>query len=163
MYKRQVTSLKRLILVITGFTIGHSLTLFLSLVEIVQVNASIVESLIGFTIMFVGLEYFYKHNYGKLLSLGYLVLLLPLLFILSFITNIQFSGFLMMGLLLFSVGYFFLKENLKNSDNLLILITIVFGLIHGFGFGGFLLNTEINSGNILSCLLYTSPSPRDEL
>ena len=148
-----VTSLKRLILVITGFTIGHSLTLFLSLVEIVQVNASIVESLIGFTIMFVGLEYFYKHNNGKLLSLGYLVLLLPLLFILSFITNIQFSGFLMMGLLMFSVGYFFLKENLKNSDNLLILITIVFGLIHGFGFGGFLLNTEINSENILSGLL----------
>ena len=148
-----VTNLNRLILVITGFTIGHSLTLFLSLVEIVQVNASIVESLIGFTIMFVGLEYFYKHNNGKLLSLGYLVLLLPILFILSFITNIQFSGFLMMGLLLFSVGYFFLKENLKNSDNLLILITIVFGLIHGFGFGGFLLNTEINSENILSGLL----------
>ncbi len=148
-----VTNLNRLILIITGFTIGHSLTLFLSLVEIVQVNASIVESLIGFTIMFVGLEYFYKHNNGKLLSLGYLVILLPLLFILSFITNIQFSGFLMMGLLLFSVGYFLLKENLKNSDNLLLLITIVFGLIHGFGFGGFLLNTEINSGNILSGLL----------
>ena len=148
-----VTNLNRLILIITGFTIGHSLTLFLSLVEIVQVNASIVESLIGFTIMFVGLEYFYKHNNGKLLSIGYLILILPLLFILSFITNIQFSGFLMMGLLMFSVGYFFLKENLKNSDNLLILITIVFGLIHGFGFGGFLLNTEINSGNILSGLL----------
>ena len=148
-----VTNLNRLILVITGFTIGHSLTLFLSLVEIVQVNANIVESLIGFTIMFVGLEYFYKHNYGKLLSLGYLVLLLPLLFILSFITNIQFSSLLMTGLLLFSLGYFFLKENLKNNDNLLILITIVFGLIHGFGFGGFLLNTEINSGNILSGLL----------
>ena len=148
-----VTNLNRLILVITGFTIGHSLTLFLSLVEIVQVNANIVESLIGFTIMFVGLEYFYKHNNGKLLSIGYLILILPLLFILSFITNIQFSGFLMMGLLLFSVGYFFLKENLKNGDNLLILITIVFGLIHGFGFGGFLLNTEINSENILSGLL----------
>ena len=78
--------------------------------------------------MFVEIFQTYKHNNGKLLSLGYLVLLLPLLFILSFITNIQFSGFLMMGLLLFSVGYFFLKENLKNSDNLLLLITIVFGL-----------------------------------
>ena len=148
-----VTNLNRLILVITGFTIGHSITLFLSLVDIVQVNASIVESLIGFTIMFVGLEYFYKNNNGRLLSIGYIVLLLPMLFILSFFTNIQFSGLLMMGLLLFSLGYFFLKENLKNSDNLLILITIVFGLIHGFGFGGFLLNTEINSGNILSGLL----------
>ena len=148
-----VTNLNRLILVITGFTIGHSITLFLSLVDVVQVNASIVESLIGFTIMFVGLEYFYKNNNGRLLSIGYIVLLLPMLFILSFFTNIQFSGLLMMGLLLFSLGYFFLKENLKNSDNLLILITIVFGLIHGFGFGGFLLNTEINSGNILSGLL----------
>ena len=148
-----ITNLNKLILVITGFTIGHSITLFLSLVDIVQVNANIVESLIGFTIMFVGLEYFYKHNNGKLLSIGYLVLLLPMLFVLSFFTNIQFSGLLMMGLLLFSLGYFFLKENLKNSDNLLILITIVFGLIHGFGFGGFLLNTEINSGNILSGLL----------
>ena len=148
-----VTNLNRLIVVITGFTIGHSITLFLSLVDIVQVNANIVESLIGFTIMFVGLEYFYKHNNGKLLSIGYLVLLLPILFILSFSTNIQFSGFLMMGLLLFSLGYFFLKEYSVNSDNLLILITIVFGLIHGFGFGGFLLSTEINSGNILSGLL----------
>ena len=148
-----VTNLNRLILVITGFTIGHSITLFLSLVDVVQVNASIVESLIGFTIMFVGLEYFYKNNNGGLLSIGYIVLLLPMLFILSFFTNIQFSGLLMMGLLLFSLGYFFLKENLKNSDNLLMLITVVFGLIHGFGFGGFLLNTEINSGNILSGLL----------
>ena len=148
-----VTNLNRLILIITGFTIGHSLTLFLSLIEIVQVNASIVESLIGYTIMFVGLEYFYKKNNGKLLSIGYLVLLLPMLFVLSFFTIIQFSGLLMVGLLLFSLGYFFLKENLNNSDNLLILITIVFGLIHGFGFGGFLLNTEINSNNILSGLL----------
>jgi len=57
-----VTNLKRLLLVITGFTIGHSLTLSLSVINIIQVKSSLVEALIGYTIMFVGLEYLYKEN-----------------------------------------------------------------------------------------------------
>ena len=66
-----VTNLKRLLLVITGFTIGHSLTLSLSVINIIQVKSSLVEALIGYTIMFVGLEYLYKEN--KYLHLYFLL------------------------------------------------------------------------------------------
>ena len=57
-----VSHFRKLILVITGFTIGHSLTLSLAVFDLIQINSRLVEALIGYTIMFVGLEYFAKKN-----------------------------------------------------------------------------------------------------
>ena len=48
-----VTNLKRLLLVITGFTIGHSLTLSLSVINIIQVKSSLVEALIGLSLIHI--------------------------------------------------------------------------------------------------------------
>ncbi len=148
-----VTNLKRLLLVITGFTIGHSLTLSLSVINIIQVKSSLVEALIGYTIMFVGLEYLYKENKDHRVSMIFITTLSLLLLIFGNLINPNFPYFLILGILLFSLGYFYLLKNLNSENNLLSIITIIFGLIHGFGFGGFLLGTKISSENIFSGLL----------
>ena len=148
-----VTNLKRLLLVITGFTIGHSLTLSLSVINIIQVKSSLVEALIGYTIMFVGLEYLYKENKDHRVSMIFITTLSLLLLIFGNFINPNFPYFLILGILLFSLGYFYLLKNLNSENNLLSIITIIFGLIHGFGFGGFLLGSKISSENIFSGLL----------
>ena len=148
-----VTNLKRLLLVITGFTIGHSLTLSLSVINIIQVKSSLVEALIGYTIMFVGLEYLYKENNDHRVSMIFITILSLLLLIFGNLINPNFPYFLILGILLFSLGYFYLLKNLNSENNLLSIITIIFGLIHGFGFGGFLLGSKISSENIFSGLL----------
>ena len=148
-----VTNLKRLLLVITGFTIGHSLTLSLSVINIIQVKSSLVEALIGYTIMFVGLEYLYKENNDHKVSMIFITTLSLLLLIFGNLINPNFPYFLIFGILLFSLGYFYLLKNLNSENNLLSIITIIFGLIHGFGFGGFLLGSKISSENIFSGLL----------
>ena len=148
-----VTNLKRLLLVITGFTIGHSLTLSLSVINIIQVKSSLVEALIGYTIMFVGLEYLYKKNNDHRISVLFITILSVLLLIFGHLINPSFPYFLVSGILLFSLGYFYLLINLKSENNLLSIITVIFGLIHGFGFGGFLLSSKISSENIFSGLL----------
>ncbi len=148
-----VTNVKRLLLVITGFTIGHSLTLSLSVINIIQVKSSLVEALIGYTIMFVGLEYLYKENKDHRVSMIFITTLSLLLLIFGNLINPNFPYFLILGILLFSLGYFYLLKNLNSENNLLSIITIIFGLIHGFGFGGFLLGSKISSENIFSGLL----------
>ncbi len=148
-----ITNLKRLLLVITGFTIGHSLTLSLSVINIIQVKSSLVEALIGYTIMFVGLEYLYKENNDHRVSMIFITTLSLLLLIFGNLINPNFPYFLILGILLFSLGYFYLLKNLNSENNLLSIITIIFGLIHGFGFGGFLLGSKISSENIFSGLL----------
>ena len=148
-----VTNLKRLLLVITGFTIGHSLSLSLSVINIIQVKSSLVEALIGYTIMFVGLEYLYKENNDHRVSMIFITTLSLLLLIFGNLINPNFPYFLILGILLFSLGYFYLLKNLNSENNLLSIITIIFGLIHGFGFGGFLLGSKISSENIFSGLL----------
>ena len=148
-----VTNLKRLLMVITGFTIGHSLTLSLSVINIIQVKSSLVEALIGYTIMFVGLEYLYKKSNDHRVSMIFITTLSLLLLIFGNLINPNFPYFLILGILLFSLGYFYLLKNLNSENNLLSIITIIFGLIHGFGFGGFLLGSKISSENIFSGLL----------
>ena len=51
-----VNSFKHLLLVITGFTIGHSITLALVALDIVMPNTLMIEALIGFTIIFISAE-----------------------------------------------------------------------------------------------------------
>ena len=148
-----VTNLKRLLLVITGFTIGHSLTLSLSVINIIQVKSSLVEALIGYTVIVVGLEYLYKENNDHRVSMIFITTLSLLLLIFGNLINPNFPYFLILGILLFSLGYFYLIKNLNSENNLLSIITIIFGLIHGFGFGGFLLGSKISSENIFSGLL----------
>lgn len=148
-----VSHFRKLILVITGFTIGHSLTLSLAVFDLIQINSKLVEALIGYTIMFVGLEYFTKKNNNIVSSVIFVILLNLLLLIVSLMLGISLSSALILGIVIFSISYLFFINNYKNENKFIVIITIIFGLIHGLGFGGFLLGSGINDENIVSGLL----------
>ena len=99
-----VSHFRKLILVITGFTIGHSLTLSLAVFDLIQINSRLVEALIGYTIMFVGLEYFTKKNNNIVSSVTFVILLNLLLLIVSLMLGISISTALIFGVVIFSLS-----------------------------------------------------------
>ncbi|MBC7884956.1 MAG: HupE/UreJ family protein [Saprospiraceae bacterium] len=72
---------KRILVLVTAFTIGHSLTLALSSLDLVQINPSLVETLIPVTIILTGIFNIYsvtisdKHHrmvmFNYILALGF--------------------------------------------------------------------------------------------
>ena len=148
-----ISGLRNLLVVITGFTIGHSITLSLAALEIMSPNGILVESIIGFTIMFIGAEYLIKKTNRYLVTNSFLTILITFLLVLNISTKNNFSSILLIGLLIFSLGYFFLHRSINKKNNLLIMITVLFGMIHGLGFGSYLVSTGINSSNIITALL----------
>lgn len=82
---------KRVVLLVTLFTLGHTMALVLSVFEIIVIKANVVEFLIPITILITAL----------------------------------FN--------LFTAG----KNNRKESINLVVFITLFFGIIHGLGFSNY--------------------------
>ncbi|MBS1744203.1 MAG: HupE/UreJ family protein [Bacteroidetes bacterium] len=87
-----VQNSKQLLILITAFTVGHSLTLALSVYELVQVSSKWVEFLIPVTIMATGLfNLLQKNREPSSLQLNYLLaLLFGLIHGLGFANNIRF-------------------------------------------------------------------------
>lgn len=56
---------KNVLVLVTAFTLGHSLTLILSIVDIVRVNANLVEFLIPCTIIITALFNLWKNGFGS--------------------------------------------------------------------------------------------------
>ena len=78
-----------------------------------------------------------------------MVALLLSLILLSLIQPISISYITLLGIVIFSVGYFGLYISIINKNILIYIITILFGLIHGYGFGSFLIKTEIENHNLI--------------
>ena len=148
-----ISNFKLLFLAITGFTIGHSITLALTALEIVIPNISLIEAIIGFTIMFVALEYFNEKQNSPYISIAFLITLSTALLILSVINILHIPVFLLTGLLIISISYFLIKNYYTTGDKLLIFLTVAFGLIHGFGFGSFLMSTNFDTSQTIVSLL----------
>ena len=148
-----ISSIRKLFIVITGFTIGHSITLIFSTLGYTVPNMMLIESLIGFTIFFLGLEY-YLQKTKKFKEIFFILsTLLILLLVLSLVKTILISYLTMLGVIMFSIGYFGLYVSLKDKNILIYIVTVLFGLIHGYGFGSFLLRTEIENYNLIYGLL----------
>jgi hypothetical protein len=60
---------------------------------------------------------------------------------------------LLLGAGLFAANYLMLSGHLRDAARLRIVVTVVFGLIHGFGFAADLLELRLPSGQLFSILL----------
>ena len=122
----------RLFLSITGFTVGHSISIFLGSLGVVIAEMNLVESLIGFSIFFLGYEYFYHYLFSKNINFKIWKFIPLSLLVLLYVTG-MISFLLFLGLAFFSFSYLRIigdnKEMIKP-----LLITGFFGLIHGLGF-----------------------------
>ena len=142
---------KRLVLAITGFTLGHSLTLSLAVLDLVRPVNSFIEALIGFSIALLGLEFLIRHSKSNSTYVKNISYLLFLLFLLYFIFSEGSNSLGLLGLFVFSFCYLMLvSKNLSSFFSL--FIASIFGLIHGFGFGGFLFEVGFSEDNILKTL-----------
>ena len=147
-----VNNFKHLLIVITGFTLGHSVTLALVALNIVVPNTLMIEALIGFTILFIAAEYMMKEEKNFIPIIAILLSILTFAAISSLFLQISMTLISFMALILITIGYFGILRNLENKGSFRLIITSLFGVIHGFGFGTFLFNSEFDQTNIISAL-----------
>ena len=143
--------IKRLVIIITGFTIGHSLTLALGALDLITPSSQLVEALIGYSILIIAMESAatitksYNLYSNILVSLSFIIIL-----ILSIFGHLKFI-YGLIGMTVFS--YCYLRLASKYSDfTLTIAVTCLFGLIHGFGFAGNLSSIGLMEGRLLPAI-----------
>ena len=145
------TNLKTLFFAISGFTLGHSASLFSSVQGLIVSSTSLVEIMIGFSILVCSIEVLGKKTsqlgtFSNLLLVAWAILTFA---IYIFLPN-QSLFFLSLGLMMFC--YLRLSENYQSSLNL-IFITIVFGFIHGLGFAGAINEIYLPKEDMLKILI----------
>lgn len=82
------TAWRKLLVLVTAFTIGHSLTLALSVLEIISIPAPIIETIIPITIILSCIDNIYQSGKGHQYSPKYLLIL-----VFGFIHGMGFSNF----------------------------------------------------------------------
>ena len=146
-------SLKVLVWMVTGFTLGHSITLALAALGWVIPDLDIVEAAIGFTIALVAVQNIavLTGNHRQITYFSVAGLLLIVL--INLIWNIGLSALSGLGLALFTLAYLWNSTDEHLSANLRLVTSVIFGLIHGFGFASALTETGLASTQLLPALL----------
>ena len=146
-------SLKILVWMVTGFTLGHSITLALAALGWVIPDLDIVEAAIGFTIALVAVQNIavLTGNHRQITYFSVAGLLLIVL--INLIWNIGLSALSGLGLALFTLAYLWNSADEHLSANLRLVTSVIFGLIHGFGFASALTETGLASTQLLPALL----------
>ncbi len=145
--------LKDLVFVVTGFTIGHSLTLALAVTGIIRPHAEFIDALVALTIALIGAENIVVATRrprivalwtgGSLAAMALLRLagigLLPPL--------------LLIGSAMFAAYYLMVSGQLRDAGRIRLVVTLVFGLIHGFGFAADLLESRLPPDKLAQILV----------
>lgn len=137
---------------VTGFTLAHSLTLALAVMEVVHPRAAAVEAVIAFSVALVAIEK------GWLLAGRPRVVPIAVLFGLGGVGLATLSGAMSLpvltvgGLAIFTTCYFALSSR-STSQWLRICLTFAFGLVHGFGFAGILVEMTLPADRLVPALL----------
>ena len=146
-------TLKARLVLITGFTLGHSVTLALAALNIVTPNALLIEAIIGGSIALVAGEYILART-GAMPKAGFIAgLVLLLLGGYSLLTDGAIPLFGWVGLALFCACYGASIRTPQDAQHVAPLMTFGFGLFHGFGFAGLLSDIGLPQGQVLGGLL----------
>jgi hypothetical protein len=135
--------LKDLVFVVSGFTLGHSVTLALAVTGIIRPHAQYIDALVALTIALVGVENIVVslEKPTKLaLATGGVLLIMA---VLSFAGIGLLPPALLLGAAIFSASYLLVSGQLHESGRLRMVVTTIFGLIHGFGFAADLLEAKL--------------------
>jgi hypothetical protein len=145
--------LRDLVFVITGFTIGHSATLALAVTGLIRPHAEYIDALVALTIAMVGAENIAVATHRPLAVAAATGGVLILMAAGSFLGLGGLPSLLLLGAGLFASNYLMLSGQLRDAARLRIVVTVVFGLIHGFGFAADLLELRLPSAQLFSILL----------
>lgn len=145
--------LRDLVFVVTGFTIGHSLTLALAVTGVLRPHAEYIDALVALTIALIGAENIVvQTGRPKFVALG-AALCLGGMALFHFLGFGGLPALLLLGAGLFTANYLLISGRLKDAGRLRMLITLVFGLIHGFGFAADLLELQLPTDRLAQLLV----------
>jgi hypothetical protein len=135
--------LRDLVFVVTGFTIGHSLTLALAVTGIIRPHAEFIDALVALTIALIGAENVSvasgRPGTVALWTGGSLLVMAGLrLFGIGLLPPL-----LLIGSAIFAANYILVSGHLRDAGRVRLVVTLVFGLIHGFGFAADLLESRL--------------------
>jgi len=145
--------LKDLVFVVTGFTIGHSLTLALAVIGVVRPHAEFIDALVALTIALIGMENIAvaSRRPGTVaLATGGALLVM---------SGLRLAGIgllpplLLIGAGVFSANYLMVSGHLRDAGRIRLVVTLVFGLIHGFGFAADLLESRLPKQKLAEILV----------
>ncbi len=146
-------SRRQLVWLISGFTLGHSVTLGLASTGVVIPNIPVIESFIGFTIVLIALECFLKRQPIFNMAVMGLSTVLVGLAVASLVWPLTLSLVPLLGLLCFACAYLTLTRKQELTLPLHLVMTTVFGLIHGFGFSNVLMEIGLPAEKTIVALL----------
>ena len=127
----------------------------------VSANAPLVEAFIGFTVALIALEYFLLRDRRINLLAGVTGLFAATVGVIAFAFGLAAGHEVLayLGIALFAWCYLqaaALSEGAKatsHSGSVLLIATFCFGLVHGFGFAGFLVDTGLLGAELFAPLL----------
>ncbi len=133
-------------LLVTGFTVGHSVTLVAAALGVVVPHVRAVEATIAASILVVALENAsMEHLRGGLLVIAGALAL--------FVASAAFGGLpAFWGIALFTACYFALFARTSRGGRLRWVIACLFGFVHGLGFSGVLLEQELPRSELVEAL-----------
>ena len=147
-------NLRDIIWLVTGFTLGHSITLSLAVLGWVSPETAIVEALIGFTIALVAAENIgYRTGANRQIAYGTTAILgLMLLLSISQLVTSTLPVLSLLGLILFTLSYLPTNSNISTLQ-IRPVLSLAFGLIHGFGFAAALQEVGLPDEQLWPALL----------
>jgi hypothetical protein len=146
--------IRDLLLVVTGFTLGHSLTLALAVIGVLRPDAQFIDALVALTIVLIGAENVADSIHRPMpvaLALGAALFLMAIVKHLGI--GITLPTSLLIGGGMFAAGYLMFAGQLRDASRARLLITLVFGLIHGFGFAANLLEMRLPPERLTELLI----------
>ncbi len=147
-------NLRDLLIVITGFTVGHSITLALAVTGVLRPEAQYIDALVAFTIAMIGAENIGDSTHRPkwvALSMGGLLILMAIGRALNF--GVILPVTLLVGGGIFGASYLMLTGTAREASRIRVIMTLVFGLIHGFGFAANLLQMHLPKERLAELLV----------
>jgi hypothetical protein len=137
---------------ITGFTLAHSLTLALAVQGFVHPRAAAVEATIAFSVALVAIEKSWlASDRNRVVPIAVLASL-AVLGLASVIGWASLPVLTISGLMIFT-GCYFALASLSTSEWIRVCLTFAFGLVHGFGFAGVLVEMMLPTDRLVPALI----------
>ena len=140
------------VLAVTGFTLGHSLTLILATLGLATPHSATVQALIGLSIVLVAIENIWTTHRSRSFWL-------PIAVVGALVTicgHVHYFGSIsvvaLAGVTFFAACYFGMVHRTDESAPLKTLVVILFGLLHGSGFAGALGPLRVESDELVVAL-----------
>jgi len=143
-----------LLFVVTGFTIGHSLTLALAVTGVLRPEAQFIDALVAFTIAMIGAENMGDSTHTPwFVALGMGGILFAMAIAKAFGFGVTLPYMLLIGGGIFGASYLMMTGHMRDAGRVRLVMTLVFGLIHGFGFAANLLEMQLPKEKLAELLV----------